>query len=279
MFVVKASGAKEEFQKEKIKSTCLRSGTSKKIAEEIASAVERKAYDGIPTREILNITLSLLDKYKPEIAARYDLKGAIMRLGPAGYEFEQLVAELLKEYAYKTEWHTIVQGMCVQHEVDVIAEKEKTFMIECKYHNSSGIYTGIKDALYTYARFLDLEEGFRSGKCQKFDQPWLFCNTKFSQDVIHYASCKQMLLTGWNFPGRETTKGRPSLQKLLEDKKLYPITVLRRLDRFSEERLALAGLLFCKDLLVKSFDELRNLTGIKPTQLKILTEEAEKICE
>ncbi len=273
MFVLKASGAKEEFQREKIKSTCMRSGTSKKMAEEIASTVEKKAYDGISTREILKMTLILLEKHKPEIAARYDLKGAIMRLGPAGYEFEQMVAELLKEYGYRTQWHSIIQGMCVSHEVDVIAEKGKTFMIECKYHNSSGIYTGIKDALYTYARFLDLQEGFLAKKCQKFDLPWLFCNTKFSQDVIHYASCKHMLLTGWNFP-RES-----SLQKLLEDKRLYPITVLRRLDMYSQQRLAESGLLFCKDLLAKSFDELRELTNIKPTQLKLLIEDAEKICE
>jgi len=282
MFVVKASGKREEFQKEKIKNTCLRAGANKKIAGEIAEAVEKKAYDGISTKEVLQITLALLDKYSPPIAAKYDLKGAIMRLGPAGYEFEQLVAELLKEYGFKTQWHIMVQGMCVQHEVDVIAEKEKTFMIECKYHNSSGTYTGIKDALYTYARFLDLQEGFLAKKCQKFDQPWLFCNTKFSQDVLHYASCKHMLLTGWNFPNRQTTKGLPavpSLQKLLEDKKLYPITVLRRLDRFSQERLAQAGLLFCKDLLSKSFEELRKLTNIKPTQLKLFIEEAEKICE
>lgn len=273
MFVIKASGEREEFQREKIKNTCLRAGASKKIAEDIAGAVEKKIYDGISTKEILSMTLALLDKYRPEVAARYDLKGAIMRLGPAGYEFEQLVAELLKEYGYRTQWHTMVQGACVGHEIDVIAVKEKTFMIECKYHNSSGVYTGIKEALYTYARFLDLQEGFHANKCQRFDNPWLVCNTKFSSEVINYASCKQMLLTGWKFPPEH------SLQKLLEDKKLYPITVLRHLDRLSQEKLVQAGLMFCKDLLSKNFDELKILTNIKPTQLKILIEDAEKVCE
>ena len=65
----------------------------------------------------------------------------------------------------------ILRGHCVSHEIDIVASKqEKQYMIECKYHNMPGIYTCLKEVLYTYARFLDLVEGSQNKTCQKFDQ-------------------------------------------------------------------------------------------------------------
>lgn len=274
MFVTKASGEREEFQQEKIKGTCLRAGAPEWLAERVAREVEKKAYDGIPTKEILKITLGLLQKQMPYVAARYDLKGAIMRLGPAGFDFEQLIAELLKEYGYTTKVHNIISGFCIEHEIDVIAEKpendnKKRFMIECKFHNSPGVYAGIKEILYTQARFEDLQEGIKAGKCQKFDQAWLVTNTKFSSEVVKYAGCRNIKLMGWNFP-------KQSLQEMLERKRLYPITVLRNLDKYSQRRLASAGFMFCKDIL-QNTAELKRL--IPKKRLELLTKEAEALCK
>ena len=58
-----------------------------------------------------------------------------------------------------------MKGKCASHEIDVIADKGDSlrYMIECKYHNSQGIYTGLKEALYTHARFLDLNNGYKLG--------------------------------------------------------------------------------------------------------------------
>ncbi|MFQ6056655.1 MAG: restriction endonuclease, partial [Methanosarcinales archaeon] len=259
----------------KIKKTCLRAGASEELATKIVKQVERKVYDGISTREILKITLSLLRKEMPQVATRYDLKGALFRLGPAGFAFEHLVAEILREYNYKTKVHSYVKGACVKHEIDIVAEKPsrtpKYFMIECKYHNMPGIYTGLKEVLYTYARFLDLWEGFRKRKCQKFDQAWLVCNTKFSRDAIQYASCKKILILGWKYPYRK------SLEKMIEDKKLYPITMLRKLDRNTQDKFALSGLILCKDLLRHDINKLNKKTNVPKTKLKLLTEEADKL--
>lgn len=272
MFVTKASGEKEEFNPEKIRSTCIRAGATKWLADAIVKEVEKRAYDGIPTKKILQITLKILNREMPRVAAKYDLKFAIMRLGPAGFLFEQLVAELLSEYGYETRVHSIIYGGCISHEIDVVAEKDgKRCMIECKYHNAPGIYTGVKEALYTQARFEDLLEGSKSGKCQRFDQVWLVCNTKFSADVIAYALCKKIKLLGWKYP-------EENLRTMLEKKNLYPITVLRKLDSYSQKRLASVGLMFCKDLLKRDFSELRELTKIPPTRLKFLIQEAESIC-
>lgn len=271
MFVTKASGEREEFQPDKIRSTCLRAGAPKWLADKIVKEVEKNVYDGIPTKTILKITLKLLEKEVPHVAARYDLKGAIMRLGPAGFEFENLIAELLREYGYKTAVHTFVSTACAEHEIDIIAEKgDKRYMIECKYHNAPGVYTGLKEIMYTKERFDDLVDGYKKGLCQKFDQPWLVCNTKFSDDAIRYAACKGILLLGWKYP-------KENLKEMLEKKKLYPITVLRKLDSYSQKRLASAGLMFCKDLIQRDISELKNLTRIPTNRLKILIQETKAL--
>ena len=273
MFVVKASGEFEKFDSNKIKRTCIKAGCTEELANKIAREVEKKSYDGISTRDILHITLSLLKKTRPEAAARYDLKGSIFRLGPAGFIFEELVGEIFKEYGYTTKVHSIIRGLCVSHEIDVIATKDNSnYMIECKYHNIPGIYTGLREALYTYARFLDLKDGFKAGISRDFKQPWLVCNTKFSDDAIHYASCKGMKMIGWNYPENQ------GLQYLIESKKLYPVTMLRDLDTDSLDKLASVNLILVLDLLRIPLKELNKITKISLKKLKILVDEAKKIC-
>jgi len=273
MWVVKASGETEKFNPEKIKRTCIRAGASEELADRIVKQVTSKVYDGISTKEILNIALKLLNKEKPQIAARYDLKGAMLRLGPAGFVFEHFIGELLKEYGYQTKVHNILRGHCVSHEIDVIATKDsKNFMIECKYHNMLGIYTGIREALYTYARFLDLQEGSKRGLCQEFEQPWLICNTKFSEDSIQYANCRGVRLTGWSYPEDG------SLKTLIEEKKLYPITMIKSLDADSLDKLASCSFILAIDLLRIPLGELNSITKISLKKLKTFADEAKKIC-
>jgi len=273
MKVIKTTGEIEEFNREKIIRTCLRAGATRELAERIVREVERKSYDGIPTRKILRMIIKLLKKELPHVAARYDLKGSIFRLGPAGFTFEQYVSEILKEYGYSTKTNSIIRGASVKHEIDIVASKKgKKYMIECKYHNMPGIYTGLKVALYTYARFLDLRDGWKRGLSQQFNQAWLICNTKFSEDAIQYANRKRLRLIGWKCPSNH------SLEIMIEEKKLYPITILRSLDRRSQDKLASVGLILAIDLIRKDMRELNQMTGIGIKKLNILVEEAKKIC-
>jgi len=273
MWVVKASGETEKFDSSKIKRTCLRAGASEELANKIAQEVTKKVYDGISTKEILNIALKMLNKEKPHIAARYDLKGAMFRLGPAGFVFEQFIGELFKEYGYQTKVHNIIKGYCVSHEVDVVASREnKNFMIECKYHNLQGIYTGLREVLYTYARFLDLCEGSKRNLCQNFEQPWLVCNTKFSDDTIQYAQCKGIKLVGWSYPENN------SLEKLIEDKKLYPITMISGLDADFLDKLSSASFILALDLIRIPLRELNSITKISLKKLKTFSDDAKKLC-
>ena len=89
MYIIKASGKKEEFKPKKILGTLLRAGASKKLANEVVKEVQRKIRDGATTKEILNLALGLLKNKNPTIGARYDLKRAIMNLGPTGFPFEK----------------------------------------------------------------------------------------------------------------------------------------------------------------------------------------------
>ncbi len=269
VWVVKRNGQKETFDRKKIIRTCLRSGASKKVAEEIAREVEKRIYNGISTDKILRIVLELLEEKTIAQAARYDLKMALFRLGPAGYEFEKFVARLLREYGYKTKTNVIVKGFCVTHEVDVLAEKEgNLFMIECKFHNTPGIYTGLKEVMYTYARFLDIKQGPND---HRFVKAWLFTNTKFSHDAKKYARCRNVLLTGWKYPYGE------SIEKLLEKKRLYPITTLRNVSKREEELLIDNGFVFCRDLLKEEPKIISNSTGIKLKKVHEIVKEAKSL--
>lgn len=239
MFVRKRDGRLEEFSREKLIRTLLRVGLSKENAEFVAEEVENRIYDGISTDEILEIATQTVGKYSKKASKVYGLKSSLLRLGPAGYRFEKFVASLLREFGYKTITNQIIEGKCALHEIDVIAEKGERYLIECKFHNTS-IYTGLKDVLYSYARFLDIIEASK-----EFDAMWLFTNTKFSSDAIKYANCRGLLLTGWRYPENE------GIEFMLESKKLYPITVLSLKD-FEIEQLIREGFAFCKDLLVNS---------------------------
>jgi len=263
MYVVKASGKKEEFKREKILGTLLRSGASKKIAEEIVRDVEKRIFDGITTKKILDTALKLLKNKKPEVAAVYDLKRAIMSLGPTGFPFEKYFAEVLENYGYKTEVGRIYKGKITSHEVDITAKKKFRYMIEAKYHNSHGIYTNLKVALYVYARFLDLKK--------HFDFPWLVTNTRLSRQASIYSRGVGMKVTGWNYPEKD------NLQNLIEKKKLYPVTILKSVDNRVKEKLYKSNIHLVKNILDYDLKELKKMTRLSDIVLQSVVDEAQKI--
>jgi hypothetical protein len=283
MWITKASGKLEKFNVNKVRRTCMRAGAARELADKVAKQVQQRVRNGMSSSDILNMTLSMLRREMPDVAARYDLKGALLRLGPTGFIFEELIAQLLREHGYSAKVHSLIKGGSgVIHEVDVIAVKtikkstilnssSKVYSIECKYHNSPGIFTGIKDVLYTYARFLDLQDGFKAGTCQKFDQPWLVTNTRFSRDVLQYAVAKNLRLMSWDYPAGE------SLRDMIDQKKLYPITVLRTLDVDTGIKFANANIVFVNTLLKTSIEKLNQKTGVPVKKLKELILEAQRV--
>ncbi|MEX1061623.1 MAG: restriction endonuclease [Patescibacteria group bacterium] len=237
ILVKKASGELESFDPEKVLNSLKRAGASHKLAQDILKIVEAEIYEGIDTREIYQKVFTHLRSAGTHLAARYNLKRALMELGPTGYPFERYFARLLEQEGYQCLVGQQVKGKCVWHEVDVIAEKGKQkYMVEAKYHNAPGLKTDTKVALYVYARFLDVSAG-------GFTQGWLVTNTKLTRDARHYAECVGLKYLSWDRP-----QGA-GLRELIEKTRLYPVTILQSLSPKEKATLLGEGIVTCRDIL------------------------------
>jgi Holliday junction resolvase-like predicted endonuclease len=163
-----------------------------------------------------------------------------MELGPTGYPFEDFIAKILEADGYKTKTRTIVQGKCISHEIDVIAEKNTVIptkiLVEAKFHNQMGIRTNVHVPMYTKSRFEDIKE--KNG----FSEVWLATNTKATQDAIAYANCVGMKIITWGYPENR------SLRDLIEKYRLYPITALTTLSKENKQKLLEKGIVTCNEI-------------------------------
>lgn len=265
IWVLKENGDREEFSAAKVERALRRSGLSGKEAEKAIALLQEKIYDGIPTSKVYSIVYGIVNDLRPEVSHRYNLKRALFDIGPAGYEFEDFVSRLLSCEGYGTKLRQLIQGRCVVHEIDVVAEKNrKRTMVECKFHNQPGTKCAIQTALYVYGRFLDLVEGGKAGSCEHFDKPMVVTNTKFSSEVIRYCECMQIPLLGWHYPLHY------GLEAMIDKNKSYPVSVLKM------KSGTLRQLLRCKIVTVSDIPESASkLAGISGIPLQ----QAEKIVE
>ena len=272
VFVTKFDGTKQKFDKNKIVNTCLRNGSSRKVAEAIAEEVEMRIYDGIETRKILQMTFRLLSKYKPSVKNQIDLRKALalMRSAP---DFERFIQLLFSEHGYKVVSNRIVKGRCIEHEVDAIVTRDnKTFIVEVKHHMNYHSPTGLDVSRIARAVFEDLTEGFELGfNTIKIDGAIIVCNTKLSGHAKRYAECRGIGHIGWSSPPKR------DLQTLIEEKKLYLITYLKGLSISDRKKLASKGILVLKQLIRMEPEELRKQSGISPKILKDLVGKAKSI--
>jgi len=242
--VKKASGKYEPFSAEKVRSSLQRAGADETLIIKILAHLQKQLYDDIPTKKIYQEVYRLLNQSKDPVSLRYNLKEAIMALGPSGYPFEQFVAGVLARQGYQTKTNQIIRGRCISHEIDVIAQKEdQRFAIECKFHNRPGTKSEIKEALYTYARFLDVAQ------TGQFSQGWLVTNTKATAQAIKYARCVKLMVLSWNYPAKE------SLRSLIEKSGLHPVTCLGGLSKGEKKQILESGIVFGRDLLMKDAKE------------------------
>jgi hypothetical protein len=266
--VVKESGEKELYDPKKVLHALKRTGLSEKDSKNIIAELESKLHDGIKTKKIYAMLYDLIDNTKPNLSYRYNLKRALFQMGPEGYGFETFMARLLQVRGYKTKTRQIVQGKCVNHEIDVIATKgSKTYMIECKFHNQPGLRCRIQTVLYVYSRFLDLQEGAKQGYCEQFTKPLLATNTKFSEDVLAYAQCMGIPLLGWRYPIKN------SLEEMIDSTGCYPVTVLD-MSNDTIRKLIAREIVTVADI-PESPQELATLAGIPLQTAKQLIEKAE----
>ena len=257
-YIVKEDGEKEIFSEKKIKKSLLLAGTEEKNANYIIGVIKENLEKVSKSNDIYKLALKQLKKKQPNAAIKYTLKKALMNMGPAGYVFEKYIAKILKEYGYKTQVGEIVKGFCVDHEIDVIAHKDRGhYMIECKYHNNKGAKSAIQTALYVYARFLDLKKANKDLREEyNFQEVWLATNTKCTSTAIRYANCVKLRIIAWHYP-----KGK-GLEHYIENKKLYPISILPGLKISQRNILFKNDIITVKDLLGNSPQSIETLLSI-----------------
>ena len=242
--IIKASGVREPWDRAKLERSLRAAKTSDELVSEVITHVEKDLRDGMSTQDIYAHAFELLKRYDRPASMQYGLRKAIMELGPSGFPFERFVAKILEREGYKTSVDVTVRGACVEHEVDIIAEKDdERILVEAKFHNQPSLKTDVKVALYVHARFQDIQKRLEQEESMDFNRAWLITNTHFTLQAIQYGTCAGLAMTGWNSP-----KGR-TLQDLIQSTQTHPITCLASLSTAQKHRLLEEGVVLCRDIL------------------------------
>jgi len=264
--VTKADGSKQLFDEEKIVRTCLRMGASRKDAVQIAKQVERRLYEGISTRKILQMVYSLMRKQKPAIKHLFDLKYGISLMVPKP-EFEAFVRILLVQSGFKVESNMILRGLCGEHEADAIATRDGlTHFVEVKHHSSYHALTGLDESRIARAILEDVTEGYSHGLTSiKIDRAMIVTNTRYSEHAMKYGRCRDILQVGWSSPEFF------GLREMVEKHRMYPLSCLRGISATVRLRLVEAGIVVIKQLLEQDLRYIERKTELpRETLLSIL---------
>ena len=243
--IIKSSGQKMKFSLDKLRNSLKHSGANHELVEEIVNKVNDELYEGISSNEIYNRAYSLLKSNKHVFASKYKLKKAIYELGPTGFPFERFIAEILKFSGYDVEVGITLNGECVTHEIDVVAEKNNSAtVIECKFHNEEGRNCNVKIPLYIHSRYIDVKAHWVTNKNNKpLNKGWVVTNTRFTQDALTYGKCADLYLLSWDFPQNDGLKDR------IDRLGLYPITVSSLLSKREKQFLLSRNVVLCRQLV------------------------------
>jgi len=272
-YVIKATGEKEAYDPIKLCGSLVQSGASQDVADKICHDIEQGITPDITTQDIWRQALrDLIHSDLYNVSARYSLRRGMSNLGPDGYSFEKYIAVLLDAYGYRTQTNQTLTGASgVDHEIDVIAEKDDRFIfIEAKYKNDYGLRTHVDTVMYGWARFYDLVEEYKKKpefKRKKFEI-WLVTNTEFTSSSEKFAEYRNMSLLGWDYPGGK------SLEDMIAEKKLWPVSILPSVSSSDRKALIRNGLILAQDLLPYSPDDLENKFGMSPKRTEKIIKEA-----
>jgi predicted RecB family endonuclease len=226
------------------------------------------------TRKIYRLARRYLNRLNHASGLRYSLKRALFRLGPSGYPFERYFGALLGNYGYEVSNGLLLEGRCVKHEVDVFAVNEQEVIVaECKYHNRPGGTTDVKVAMYVNSRFKDLEPVISSRYPDRKFSGMLVTNTRCTSDAIAYANCSHFHIKSWRYPEDS------SLEKMIEEKRLYPVTIISGIKSGLAKKLVEKGIVLLKDLLEMDIDDLQRLLSISSGRASALKRQVESLCE
>ena len=124
----------------------------------------------------------------------------MLDFGPSGFPFESYIAELFRAEGSQTLVDQIIQGGCVEHEVDVVVEKPGgNVYVEAKFHNTLGLKSDLKVVLYVEARIEDIAKKYPGAT------GLVVTNTKFTDKAVEYAQCRGLELLAWDYPQHQNT--------------------------------------------------------------------------
>ena len=274
IYIEKFNGETEEFKVEKLKTSLRRSKATEGEINTVVENIMPTLYDGMSSKEIYKKAFSLLKKHNRISASKYSLKRAILDLGPTGFPFERLISALLREKGFKTKVGVILQGICVTHEVDVLAEKDgNSYAVECKFHSDPKAVSSVRIALYINSRFLDIQSYWNKSLERKshLKQGWLVTNTRFSSDAIDYSKCVGLQLLSWDYPDDNGIKHN------VDEFALYPITTLTTLTKREKHLLIEKNIILTKELY--NAPMLLEEIGISEKKRKRVLNEIKNLCD
>ena len=273
IYVTKMSGEKALFDEEKLRNSLKRSRAEDEVIDKVIEKVKTELRDSISTKEIYRMAFAQLRKNSSHSAARYKLKQSILELGPTGFPFEEYISELLKFKNYRTEVGNIVDGHCVSHEIDIIAERDnRKILLECKFHSDQRRFCDVKVPLYIHSRFKDVEQELKkkTGSKDTIFIGGLVTNTRFSSDALKYGLCMGMYLLSWDYPAGK------SLKSLIDQSGLHPLTSLLTLSKFEKQQLLDKGIILCKNLIGK--EKVLKEIQISEHRIEKIISEVEDLC-
>lgn len=274
VLIKKYSGEYEAFDVNKLINSLRRSRADEDIIQDIARKVQEQIEEGMTTKKIYQMAFKMLKGKSRVSASKYKLKKALMELGPSGFPFEKLIGKLLAHEGFDTEVDVIVQGNCVQHEIDVIAQKDNNhYMIECKYHSDQGRVCNVKIPLYINSRFLDVEKNWerQKGHDTKLHKGGVYTNTRFTSDAVRYGKCVGLLLTSWDYPMDNGLKDR------IDKAGLHPLTALTTLTKAEKSKLLDKGIVLCKEL--HENPALLEQIGVDKKRHKNILADSKELCQ
>lgn len=273
ILIERANGEMDVFAPSKLRASLSRAGAREADIDHVVHEVEGSLREGMRTREIYKIAYRSLRKRSRGTAGRYSLKQAILQLGPTGFPFEKYVGALLAHQGYRTTVDVVVPGKCVDHEVDVVAEKgDQHYMVECKFHSDPKRKCDVKIPLYIQARFKDVEQQWKliPGHGAKFHQGWLVTNTRFTSDAVQYGECAGLYLLSWDHPHGE------SLRERVDRSGLHPITCLTTLTKTEKQRILDDGTVLCAEIMKD--EKILGRAGVNDRKVAKIMKEVEELC-
>ncbi len=225
------------------------------------------------TKKIYRLAKKYLRQFNHASGLRYSLKKALFRLGPSGYPFEKYFGALMKFHGYQVNIGVMLDGKCIKHEVDVLAVNDReVFVVECKYRNSPGNPPDAKTAMYVHSRFQDLRPAIESRYRGKKYNPLLVTNTRFTSDAIQYAECSGFKIKSWRYPENN------SLEKMIEDRKLYPVTIISGIRAGLISKIIEHNIILLKDLADMETNEIKKILGLPEKKAFALKKQADELC-